>query len=75
MSICRFGRKAIMRGSASLLALAAFAAVAGAQEGSVETVVVTGVRASLESSLQIKRNADTVVDSITSSDIGVFPDK
>lgn len=75
MSICRFGRKAIMRGSASLLALAAFAAAAGAQEGSVETVVVTGVRASLESSLQIKRNADTVVDSITSSDIGVFPDK
>ncbi len=72
------GRKAAMRGSASLLALAAIAAAAPAwaqAEGSMETIVVTGVRASLENSIQIKRNADTFVDSITSSDIGVFPDK
>ena len=79
MSSCKFGRKAAMRGSASLLVLAAFAvaapAWAQAESGTIETVVVTGVRASLESAVNIKRNAETVVDSITATDIGVFPDK
>ena len=78
MNSSSFGRKAAMRGSVSLLALAAFALAVPAfaqTEGSMETIVVTGVRASLESSIQIKRNADTVVDSISSNDIGVFPDK
>lgn len=41
----------------------------------VETVVVTGVRASLQSAQTIKQNADTVVDSITATDIGALPDK
>ncbi|HUO97318.1 MAG TPA: TonB-dependent receptor plug domain-containing protein, partial [Rhizomicrobium sp.] len=81
MSKSNAGRKAAMKGSASLLALVAigFAAPAFAQtsgnEGAMETIVVTGVRASLESALSIKKNADTVVDSITATDIGVFPDK
>jgi TonB-dependent receptor len=79
MSSAEFGRKAAMRGSASLLVLAAFAAavpaLAQAESGSMETIVVTGVRASIENAIQIKRNADTVVDSISSTDIGVFPDK
>ncbi|NIK88889.1 TonB-dependent receptor [Rhizomicrobium palustre] len=65
----------MMRGSASLLALTAFAAMASGQEQALETVVVTGTRAALESAVSIKRNADTVVDSITATDIGVFPDK
>jgi len=69
------GRKAVMRGGVSLLALAAMAALASAEEQPLETVVVTGMRASLESAVSIKRNADTVVDSITATDIGVFPDK
>ncbi|MFT4075046.1 MAG: TonB-dependent receptor [Asticcacaulis sp.] len=38
-------------------------------------VVVVGVRKSLQSAQQIKKNADTVVDSITANDIGSFPDK
>ncbi len=78
MTNSSFGRKAAMRGSASLLVLAAIAVAAPAwaeAEGTLETVVVTGVRASLESAVNIKRNADTVVDSITATDIGVFPDK
>ena len=33
------------------------------------------VRAALRTSQQIKSNADTVVDSITATDIGAFPDK
>ena len=38
-------------------------------------IIVTGTRRALRTSQQIKRNADTVVDSITASDIGAFPDK
>ncbi len=38
-------------------------------------ILVTGIRKALETSQEIKKNADTVVDSITASDIGAFPDK
>lgn len=38
-------------------------------------VVVTGVRKALENAARIKRDSDTVVDSITATDIGAFPDK
>ncbi len=41
----------------------------------IEEVVVVGVRQSLETSQQIKMEADTFVDSITATDIGAFPDK
>src|SRR6185503_18509717 len=37
--------------------------------------VVTGIRASLANSQNIKRNADTVVDAITAQDIGALPDR
>lgn len=37
-------------------------------------VVVTGIRASLQSAQEIKRDADTVVDSIVADDIGKLPD-
>src|SRR5690606_28127067 len=44
-------------------------------EQSVEELVVTGMREALKTAQDIKREADTVVDSITASDIGAFPDK
>lgn len=37
-------------------------------------VVVTGIRGSLRSSMQIKRNSQGVVDSISSEEMGKFPD-
>ncbi|AQR75742.1 TonB-dependent receptor [Sphingomonas sp. LM7] len=40
-----------------------------------ETIVVTGIRASLTSARNIKRNADQIVDSITAQDIGALPDR
>ena len=48
-----------------------------AQEGEIltEEVVVMGVRTSLENAQDIKRDADTFVDSISSSDIGALPDR
>lgn len=39
-----------------------------------EEVIVTGLRSSLESSVQIKRNTMEIVDSITAEDIGKLPD-
>jgi TonB-dependent receptor len=39
------------------------------------TIVVVGVRRALETAQAIKKNAGTVVDSITATDIGAFPDK
>jgi iron complex outermembrane receptor protein len=36
-------------------------------------VTVTGIRASLQASLDTKRNADAIVDAITATDIGKFP--
>jgi len=41
----------------------------------LETVIVTGIRASREASLNAKRDSDTVEDVITAEDIGKMPDK
>jgi TonB-dependent receptor len=42
--------------------------------GDVQTVVVTGIRSSMASSLNLKRNSDGIVDGIVAEDIGKFPD-
>ncbi len=44
-------------------------------EGETDVVRVVGFRSSLASSLEAKRNADQVIDSITSEDIGQFADQ
>jgi iron complex outermembrane receptor protein len=69
-------RKTLMIASASLLAMA-IAHSAGAAEApnTVGELVVTGIRASQDASIQTKRNAEAVVDSITAEDVGKFPDK
>lgn len=41
----------------------------------VEEVIVTGIRAGLRSSLEVKRDSLQVVDAISAEDIGDFPDK
>lgn len=51
------------------------ALVHAAQETTtLEEVVVTGIRGSLTSSMNVKRDAQGVVDGITAEDIGKFPD-
>jgi iron complex outermembrane receptor protein len=55
-----------------------FAVSAQAQQQSkqeLDTVVVTGIRASQEKSLNLKRKAETHVEVITAEDIGKMPDK
>ena len=40
----------------------------------VDEIVVTGIRASQEQSVQIKRNETAIVDAISAEDIGKLPD-
>jgi TonB-dependent receptor len=56
----------------SLLTLAIGQAYA--QSDKLETVVVSGIRASAQSSVAVKKNAMEVVDAITAEDIGKLPD-
>ena len=62
-------------GLASAQAPAAPAGAASAPIQKVETVVVSGRRAALESAQKIKQNSDEIVDSIVADDIGKLPDK
>ena len=71
-------RNTFLHSSLAVLALtgAVGSLQAQGQEGAVlEEVVVTGIRASLQESLETKRYADSVVDAINAQDIGKFPDK
>ncbi len=43
--------------------------------GEVEEIVVLGIRRSIETAQELKRNASTVIDSITATELGDFPDK
>ena len=49
------------------------AAAAQAQQ-SADTVVVTGIRASIENAIATKKNADGIVEAISAEDIGKLPD-
>jgi iron complex outermembrane recepter protein len=60
--------------SGSLHAADQAAAQGSANSQSLEEVVVTGIRASLQRSLDIKQEAVGVVDAISAEDIGKFPD-
>lgn len=52
-----------------------FAAQPIAQEAAVvEEVIITGIRGSLERSMDVKRDSSGVVDAISAEDIGKFPD-
>ncbi len=63
---------------ASVLALGLTSQVAQAQEASNDAaedeIVVSGIRASLKASMDLKRDAQGVVDAISAEDIGKFPD-
>ncbi|MCV2370620.1 TonB-dependent receptor [Roseateles oligotrophus] len=87
MNRSKIGRRSVGAGPSfqmSSLALACGLCMAGAanaqqasapgKETVLETVVVTGIRAGLESSVSFKRNASGLVDGIMAEDIGKFPD-
>ncbi|MBM0103727.1 TonB-dependent receptor [Steroidobacter sp. S1-65] len=74
MSDRAFQRNKVARAISLILGTAvAFPAVS--QEGAeVEEVVVTGIRGSLTSSMELKRDSQGVMDGIVAEDIGKFPD-
>jgi len=58
-------------------AMAQEATASGAESKNVQeldTITVTGYRASLEKSQAVKRSANSIVDAISAEDIGKFPD-
>ena len=60
---------------ASLIAVSSVSSVAHAQDSDDEDeVVVTGIRQALKDARDLKRAADTAVDSITASDVSTLPD-
>ncbi|MHA7819792.1 MAG: TonB-dependent receptor [Erythrobacter sp.] len=72
----------LLCGAATSLALIAVAAPAAAQdtqddnvaEGEGNAIVVTGIRAAIESSLDTKREANSIVEVISAEDLGQLPD-
>lgn len=64
---------------AVLIALLGASGAAMAQQApaaqQLDTVTITGIRASQEKSLAVKRNADAHIDVISAEDIGKMPDK
>ena len=69
----RARRRSPIAQAISLILGTAVAMPALAQE-TLEEVVVTGIRGSLTSSMNLKRDAQGVVDGIVAEDIGKFPD-
>ena len=67
-------KKKILAASISSCVLASVGVQAQDGPAAVEEVQVFGIRASLQSAMDTKRNATGVVDAISAEDIGKFPD-
>jgi TonB-dependent receptor len=66
--------KSVLLLGSSMLAASAALIPALAQDQAVESVTVTGYQASLENSINAKRQALSFTDSVFAEDIGKFPD-
>src|ERR1043165_9610611 len=62
-------------GIAAVLSSVGLTTTAYAADGPIEEVVVRGIRASLQQSIDTKRESTAIVDAISSEDVGKFPDK
>ena len=45
-----------------------------AEERTLQTVTVKGIRGSLKASLDVKRDSNQIVDAVSAEDVGKFPD-
>ncbi len=76
--VSRLMRVAFMGGVSTLalgaLATPSFAQTAAPAAASTDTIVITGIRGSLQKSMNVKKKSVGVVDAISSEDIGKFPD-
>ncbi len=62
-------------GTVAINPLAMAQGAAQQSAGELDEIVVTGIRAALESAQQRKQNSEQIVDSIVSDDIGKLPDR
>lgn len=69
-----FKKKLLTTAIASAAATVSYSGSVFAQDATVEEVLVTGIRSSLERSMDVKRNSAGVVDAISAEDIGKMPD-
>ncbi|HWA91042.1 MAG TPA: TonB-dependent receptor [Rhizomicrobium sp.] len=66
--------RALLCGTSAIAISAALVFPAFAADDEIETVVVTGIRASLRDSLEMKRKSPLVTENISTKDIGQLPD-
>ena len=52
----------------------AYAQQTGSSASGSETVTITGIRRGIESAINVKKNSDSIVESISAEDIGKLPD-
>jgi iron complex outermembrane receptor protein len=75
VTLALFGAMLPAHAQQAAAAAPAAGASAPAAQPEVQRVEVTGIRASLDTSLKQKRNADGVMEVITAEDVGKMPDK
>lgn len=71
---CRFKKHFLSTCIAAITFGAPSAMVNAQEEGLIDEIVVTGIRSSLIRSVDVKRNALSIVDAISAEDIGKLPD-
>ena len=69
-----FDKTPLAVGVAAAIGASVSAPAVAQDSGPIEEITVTGIRGSLTSSMNTKRDASGVVDAITAEDIGKFPD-
>lgn len=69
----RAKKPALMASVAAVAVLTATPATV-AQNEPIEEITVTGIRGSLKASLDVKRDSASIVDAVSSEDVGKFPD-
>jgi iron complex outermembrane receptor protein len=74
LSCTRVGLSGLALGSMAFSGQLYAADTTAAPDSALEEITVTGIRASLQQSLDIKRESIGIVDAISAEDIGKFPD-
>ena len=74
LSCTRLGLSGLALGSMAFSGQLYAADTAAGPDSALEEITVTGIRASLQQSLDIKRDSSGIVDAISAEDIGKFPD-
>jgi len=67
-------RKTVLAAAVASILTMGVSTTTYAAEDTVEEVVVTGIRSSIQNSNSVKENATVIVDAISAEELGKFPD-